>query len=288
MLDFLMKQKIKLIIISCLIFIFGTLVCSPVLASYADDYKPMEKIPGFELGSESYTFPNFIANVYKFGIYAVGISALLMITIGGFYYMTAAGNTARLGTAKTLITDAILGLIVALGAWLLLYVINPDLVKINLDFSEVSKTASNDTIKPPTTDLPKKDCKESGSCSCSATRNSKQTNTFISCMKGKGNLTLGQETSNTGKHVCNPPNSISCHYGGTKCNGVGNAVDYGGPPGANSSGKDGEKYQAIVEAASECGGSIARCEDGNGKKQNCSASSTDHVHVTVDGNCGCT
>jgi len=283
MLDFLIKRKLQLIVLDCLIVVFGTLVCSPVsAASYAEQYVPMEKIPGFETG----TFPIFIANLYKFGIGAVGIAALLMITIGGFYYMTAAGNTARLGTAKTLITDAILGLIVALGAWLLLYVINPDLVKINLDFSEVSKTASNN--KPDTTNPPSGDCKSSGSCSCSAAKNSKQTNTFISCMKGKGNLTLGQETSNTGKHVCNPPNSISCHYGGTKCNGMGNAVDYGGPPGANSSDNDSQKYQDIVDAASACRGSIARCEDGNGKKQNCSASSTDHVHVTVDGNCGCT
>jgi hypothetical protein len=51
-----------------------------------------------------------------------------MLTIGGFSYMTSAGNQAQVGTSKKLITDAILGLIVVFVSWLVLYTINPDLL----------------------------------------------------------------------------------------------------------------------------------------------------------------
>lgn len=44
-------------------------------------------------------------------------------------YVTAAGNTSRISTAKTIITDSLLGIVVALFAWLFLYIINPDLTE---------------------------------------------------------------------------------------------------------------------------------------------------------------
>lgn len=100
-----------------------------IAASYK--YIPMEKIPGFEGAATD--FPSYISSIYKFGIWAVGIAALFMLIFGGFMYITSAGNTSKMDQAKTYIMDAIFGVIVALGAWLLLYVINPDLVKINLE-----------------------------------------------------------------------------------------------------------------------------------------------------------
>ena len=73
----------------------------------------------------------YINAVYKFGIWAVGIAALLMIAIGAYMYITSAGNNSSMEKAKGVITDAIVGLVLALGAYLLLYIINPDLVKIS-------------------------------------------------------------------------------------------------------------------------------------------------------------
>lgn len=95
----------------------------------AFNYTPMEKIPGFENQTNG-DFYTYIALVYKFGIWAVGIAALLMISIGGFMYVTSAGNNSSMEKAKGVITDAIIGLILALTSYLLLYIINPDLVRI--------------------------------------------------------------------------------------------------------------------------------------------------------------
>ena len=111
----------------------------PPIAFAVYTYNPMEPIPGFE--SAATDFPSYILAIYKFGIWTVGIAALLMISIGGFMYFTSAGNTAKLGQAKTVIWDALFGLIVAMAAYLLLYVINPDLVKVNISLKAVPPSA---------------------------------------------------------------------------------------------------------------------------------------------------
>lgn len=99
------------------------------LFSLAMTYTPMEAIPGS--GSTS-DWCVYVSYIYKFGLWAVGIAALLMISIGGFMYTTSAGNNASMEKAKGVITDAIAGLLLALTSWLLLNTINPDLLKCSL------------------------------------------------------------------------------------------------------------------------------------------------------------
>jgi hypothetical protein len=117
-----------IIILPITVFLFSSL-CH---AQY--DYTPLEPIPGFEAttGPGPDQFKNFVEGIYKFGIWAVGIAALLMITVGGFTYLTSAGNTAKAGAGKEIIKNAIFGLVVALLAWLLLNIINPDLVTVTI------------------------------------------------------------------------------------------------------------------------------------------------------------
>ncbi len=129
-------MKTKIILIICLFFLASSaffFAPLPAMASY--EYKPMEKIPGFE--NASHNLPDFLQNLYKFAIWTVGIAALLMITIGGFFYFAAAGNTSKTGKGKEIIADALLGLIIAMAAWLILYVINPDLVDIKITLSPI-------------------------------------------------------------------------------------------------------------------------------------------------------
>ncbi len=101
----------------------------PLFSSASFDYTPMEPIPGFATSGD---FQSYISAVYKFGIWTVGIAAMLMIMIGGYMYMMSAGNNTSMQKAKGVITDAIVGLILALTSYLILYEINPNLVNINL------------------------------------------------------------------------------------------------------------------------------------------------------------
>lgn len=127
------KKSYALLILIFLILAGFLLFSSGASAEYT--YRPLEKIPGFETAEK---FPEYLLAITKFAIWVVGIVALFMIIWGGFMYVTSAGNTSRLDTAKRVIFDAFFGLIVALGAWLLLYVINPDLVKFESSMEPVN------------------------------------------------------------------------------------------------------------------------------------------------------
>ncbi len=118
----------------------GAQITGPMVAPYS----LLEKIPGSSntVGSLN----TYLEDIYRFAFWAVGIAVVFMLTIGGFMYLTSAGNTSRLGTAKTIIFDAFLGLILALVAWLFLNLINPNLVDLALP------TTSVITPPPPPTD----------------------------------------------------------------------------------------------------------------------------------------
>ncbi len=123
----------------------ATTVTGPMLSTY----KLLEKIPGSNYDEATSGKLNvYLQDIYNFAFWAIGIAVVFMLTIGGFLYLTSAGNTSRIGTAKTIIFDAFLGLILALVAWIFLNLINPDLVKMNLP----STVKINPTI--PVTSVP--------------------------------------------------------------------------------------------------------------------------------------
>lgn len=58
-----------------------------------------------------------ITNITNTIIFLLGAAAVIMIIIGGFMYVTAAGDAGRIKTAKNTILYAVIGLIVAIFAW---------------------------------------------------------------------------------------------------------------------------------------------------------------------------
>lgn len=82
-------------------------------------------------------------------------------------YLVSAGNTSKMDVAKRVVTDAVIGLIVVLSAYLLLYVINPDLVKIGIVLKPLGSGTSTPSI-PPTQECKDacKDKKKDEACSC--------------------------------------------------------------------------------------------------------------------------
>lgn len=135
--------KIKTIF---LLFLFINLIPFFCLAATADNsYKPMEGIPGIIQPNQAVDFPTYLMAIYKFGLWAIGVSAMFMIMIGGYMYLTSAGNNSQTGKAKGVITDAIAGLVLALVSYVLLWTINPDLVKFKPLQGLLSTTSSTTT-----------------------------------------------------------------------------------------------------------------------------------------------
>lgn len=108
-------------------FLFGA-----VVGAQRHNYQLLEKIPGVNIQTGPTQFKQYIEGIYAFGIWTVGVAAMFMIIVGGFMYMTSAGNTSRAEAARRTITNALIGLVAALTAYLILYIINPDFVNITI------------------------------------------------------------------------------------------------------------------------------------------------------------
>lgn len=102
----------------------------------------------------------YVAGAYQFLISIVGVIAALMIIYGGYLYITAGGDATRAGKGKERILNALLGLTLAFGSYLILFVINPNLVNFTalelsavrtdyLDFALQNSTADTGEGVPP-------------------------------------------------------------------------------------------------------------------------------------------
>ncbi|MHB9019267.1 MAG: pilin [Minisyncoccota bacterium] len=105
--------------------------------------------------TQNYTnsIPLYIARLYQFGFGIVGVVALLMIIIGAAKYTLSAGSFASKDEAKEQITEAIYGILLLFGAYLVLYTINPGLVSIQaptLTTISVDNLSTQATVQTPT------------------------------------------------------------------------------------------------------------------------------------------
>ncbi len=78
--------------------------------------------------------PGYIKTIFKIIMGIIGILAVIMIILGGVQYMSTDAVSGKEGGKET-VTRAVGGLILALGAYLILNTINPHLLDIN--FSSV-------------------------------------------------------------------------------------------------------------------------------------------------------
>jgi len=85
--------------------------------------------PSFQNFSLTLDMPlnEIVAWFYYFIIGVAGLAAFVMLVTGGVKYLTSAGNPSAIGDAKDQIKSALLGLLIILGSWLILQVVNPEL-----------------------------------------------------------------------------------------------------------------------------------------------------------------
>jgi hypothetical protein len=74
----------------------------------------------------------YIGIIYNFLLSMVGMVAAVMMVIGGFQYLTSAGDPGRIGAAKSRMANALIGMVLALGAYTILNTINPQLLRLKL------------------------------------------------------------------------------------------------------------------------------------------------------------
>ena len=169
------------------------LTSTPVLA--ATPYELLAPIPlgGAGSGNTTQTNPSdYIKGMFMLATAVAGGLAVIKIIFGGITYMSTDAFTGK-SEAKNTIQNAIWGLLLAIGAWLILYTINPKLVEFNLEIPiQAISTAITGTPPPGgtpgcstcvTVSMPHKEaplgCAAPGPCTVDSNLNSKLTALYV-------------------------------------------------------------------------------------------------------------
>lgn len=96
-----------------LFFPFYTLLAQGFEFDPGDRIKTRLKLP--EAEPESMTI-----KVIQWILGTLGLVAVVMIILGGFIWMTAAGNEEKVKKAKAILTSAVIGLVIVLLSWAIL------------------------------------------------------------------------------------------------------------------------------------------------------------------------
>jgi len=135
-------------ILSSLIVSVNTLSAQePPVTGNLIQYQPLEPLPGAEDSETVSDLPTYLANMFKLAIGLAALFAVVMITIGGIEYMMSESLGGK-ADGKERITNAIIGLLLAVSAWLILYTVNPKTIEFNFNPDPI------ETIIPPTTNIP--------------------------------------------------------------------------------------------------------------------------------------
>ncbi len=86
----------------------------------------------FQAGQPTKVTPDllgkYVVAIYRFGILLSIFLTIFMMMVGGFLWVVAGGSPQRVENAKSYITSALTGLVLALTSFLLLQTVNPSLV----------------------------------------------------------------------------------------------------------------------------------------------------------------
>ncbi len=83
---------------------------------------------------------DYIGGLYKYGITAIALLAVIGLMIGGILWTSSAGNDERVGDAKKWIGGSLMGVLISLTAYTVLKIINPALTELSpIKISTITK-----------------------------------------------------------------------------------------------------------------------------------------------------
>jgi len=111
-------------------FFVSAVTFTPEVGIQGEGTYAITKGVGYEMGTNpGDTIFKYFGAIYSWGIRAVGIIAVVMMMVAGFQWMSAGGNAQAVAAAKGRMMNALMGLILIIGAYWLLSFINPALVE---------------------------------------------------------------------------------------------------------------------------------------------------------------
>jgi len=129
-------MKRYLVIILLILIFLGLSGSALAFPTMVEDYPKLpacENDPdGCRPGEEGFDLPQFIKYIFTFALGIVGITGFIAIIAAAFLLITSTGNPQKAADAKDRIMSALLGLLLLLGSYILLNIINPDLLKLRM------------------------------------------------------------------------------------------------------------------------------------------------------------
>ncbi len=141
-------------------FCFTVDQCAEVNGEWDEEYQPGECTSGYhycypdptnkqkvelqvDIGSytTSIDFGEYIGKMYTWLVGSATVIAIVMLMIAGFRYVLGAGSD-QISKAKTMIRNAVVGLVLLLSTYLILFTVNPDLVSLQVPRLPMIKTVT--------------------------------------------------------------------------------------------------------------------------------------------------
>lgn len=110
------KYLLSLAILSLLVL---PILSLPALAQSSDPYGTSQVNAGVNgaLGGQGQDLRTVIGRIINLVLSFLGVIAVVIILMGGFKWMTAAGNEDKVSEARKLLVAGIIGLVIILAAW---------------------------------------------------------------------------------------------------------------------------------------------------------------------------
>ena len=166
-------------ILSFLFFSIYTTVFGDEHIKPIESYVPISALPIDDANVQDPT--GYIAGYFRIFVIIISFLAVIKLMICGFQFMLSESISTK-ADAKKCIWAVIFGLFIILLSWLILYTINPDLIKIN--FESISKQAADIPKKGDTTGAVPPDADFKTGDWCLYKLQPYTPDTFVSCFSG--------------------------------------------------------------------------------------------------------
>jgi hypothetical protein len=116
-----------------------------------DKYTVLAPLPGTtSCGQEGGTncttdFQTYLPGLFNLSIGIAAVLAFVMITFGGVTYMVSDSLSGK-EDGKKFVNDALAGLVLVIGAWVILNTINPKILQFNLNIPKPNLTYATSTV----------------------------------------------------------------------------------------------------------------------------------------------
>ncbi|HYF28974.1 MAG TPA: pilin [Candidatus Paceibacterota bacterium] len=145
-----MKKLLVLIALVVLLVPIGALAQSD--ANCEGGFCALTNIKNVEFASNAAELPDFLNALYMICIGLAAVIGVLQIMRAGVTWMTAAGSHEKIGDAKKLVRDTIIGLVLVLAPTIVFGIINPKILSLEIGCLEGLKKGAVDcagNVKTP-------------------------------------------------------------------------------------------------------------------------------------------